>query len=159
MSKANYGERSHPVPMLEPQDLGSTTTATDVVFLTKHHRAIVYVAVGAITGNAVVYLRGCDDAVPTTPAAIATWKYRLTSARGTDNVGAITAGSASGITLTDGTDENKVMVIYVEGEDLNNAGYPAFDLNIDPGSVLLVGVVADLEPRYPQNAQLSAVAA
>lgn len=155
--RSDYGEREHPVPMLEPQDLGSTTTASDVVFLKNYHRAKVLVAVGAITGNAVVYVRGCDDATPTTPAAIAAWKYRLTSAKGTDNVGDVTAGSASGVTLTDGTDENKVMEIFVEGEDLNNASYPAFDVYIDPGTVLLVSAVVLLDPRYPQASQVSAV--
>lgn len=156
--KPDLAERTHVVPMLESQDLGSTTTETDVIFLKNYHRAVVTVNIGAITGNAKVYVRGCDDATPTTPAAIAAWKYRLTSAKGTDSVGAITDGSASGITLTDGTDENKVMEIFVEGDALNAAGYPAFDVQIDPGSVLLVGVVAHLDPRYPQNSQLSAVA-
>ena len=159
MSKVDYGDRMHAVPMLESQDLGSTTTETDVVFLTKHLRAVCFVNVGAITGDAKVYVRGCDDATPTTPAAIAGWKYRLTSAKGTDSVGALMAGAAAGITLTDGTDENKTMVIYVEGEVLNEAGYPAFDIQLDPGTVLLAGVVGYLEPRYPQNAQVSAVAA
>jgi hypothetical protein len=157
--KTDYGSRLHPLPMMAPSDLGSTTTESDVVFLTKHHRAVVTVQIGAITGNAIVYVRGCDDATPTTPAAIAGWKYRLTSAKGTDSVGDLTAGSAAGITLTDGTDENKVMMIYVEGDVLNEAGYPAFDVQIDPGSVLLAGVSALLDPRYPQSSQISAVAA
>lgn len=158
MAKTDYGDRMHAVPMLAPADLGSTTTETDVVFLTKHHRAVCFVAIGAITGNAKVYVRGCDDAVPTTPAAIAAWKYRLTSAVNTDSVGALTAGAAAGITLTDGTDENKVMIIYVEGDALNEVGYPAFDIQLDPGSVLLASVVGYLDPRYPQNSQVSAVA-
>ena len=158
MPKADYGQREHVVPMMASQDLGSTTTETDVIFLKNYIRAKVSIVIGAITGNAVVYVRGCDDATPSTPVAIATWSYRLTSAKGTDSVGAITAGSASGITLTDGTDENKVMEIYIEGDALGAAGYPAFDVQIDPGSVLLVGVVGHLEPRYPQNSQVSAVA-
>ncbi len=158
MPKANYGQRQHVVPLMAPQDLGSTTTDSDVVFLKNYARATVTIPIGAITGNAKVYVRGCDDATPSTPVAIAAWNYRLTSAVGTDSVGAITAGSASGITVTDGTDENKVMEIYIEADALNGAGYPAFDIEIDPGTVLLTSVVAHLDPRYPQNAQLSAVA-
>ncbi len=158
MSKTDYGSRMHVVPMVAPVDIGATTTDSDVVFLTKHLRAVVFVVWGAITGNAKVYVRGCDNATPSTPAAIAGWKYRLTSAVGTDSVGDLTAGSASGITVTDGTDESKVMVIYVEGDVLNEAGYPAFDIELDPGSVWVVGVVGYLEPRYPQDAQISAVA-
>lgn len=154
--QSNFGERTHVVPVLASVDLGSSTTGTDVINAGVNHWIQFIVDVGAITGNAKVYVEECDNVTPSTPTATAKWSYRLTSAVGTDSVGDITAGSASGITLTDGTDENKTMIIDVDPAALT-AGFPYVRLNIDPGSVLLVGVTALCYPRYPQNAQISAV--
>ncbi len=152
----NYQERVHIVPGLAPQDLGSTTTRSDVINAGACLWVQAIIPIGAITGNAVVYVEECDNVTPTTHTETAAWKYRLTSAVNTDSVGAITAGSASGITLTDGTDENKTMIIDIDPSALT-AGYPYVAINIDPGSELFAAVTWVLYPRYPQNAQLSAV--
>lgn len=155
MASGDYAERVHFVPGIAPVDLGSSTTNTDVINAGACHWVQAIIPIGAITGNAVVYVYE-SASVAASGNATAAWKYRLTSAVGTDDLGDITAGSASGITLTDGTDESKVMVIDIDPAGLT-AGYPYVYVALDPGSVLLAGVVFALYPRYPQNEQVTAV--
>lgn len=149
-----YDQGVHVVYLLEPKDLGSSTTATDVVGVKEYSWIQFVCQIGAITGNAVIYLYESTSTTASGSALAAT--YRLTSAVGTDSPGAVTTLTTSGLTLTDGTDENKAVLIDVDPATLT-AGYSYLFLSLDPGSVLLASVVALLKPRFPQETNLSAV--
>lgn len=153
-----YGEFVHVVPAISPVDITTTTTYTDVIGVKEYSWIRFLISFGAITGDTVVVkVYECDDTTPTNSAAIAA-SYRLSSATGTDSMGAITTLAAAGLTIT-ATDDNKVLCIDVNPASLS-AGYPYLRVELDPGasmSACLVSAVALLTPRYPQNAQLSAV--
>lgn len=96
----------------------------------------------------------------TTNAVSQPFKYRLSSAIGSDSWGAITATTAAaGVNIT-GEDDNKMLLIEVDPASLYaldpDAEYA--HLLID-GSGLITnpafGACAILEPRYPQNANLT----
>lgn len=158
MGKLNYGEFVHVIPAISPVDITTTTTYTDVVGVKDNHWLRFLVSFGAITGDTVVVkVYECDDITPTNSTAIAA-KYRLSSATGTDTMGAITALAATGLTIA-ATDDNKVLCVDVDPSSLT-ADYPYVRVELDPGASMtacLVSGVALVIPRYPQNVPQSMV--
>jgi len=153
-----FDETVHVVPVLAPADITTSTTYTDVVGLKEYRRIQFHILFGAITGDTVALtVEECDDTTPTNSSAIA-FKYRKSSAVGTDSMGALTDATTSGITVA-ATDDNKVIIVEVDARDLSD-GYPYVRVALDPGSSMsacVVGATAILEPRYAQSSQLSAV--
>ena len=157
-SRMFVGQEVHVVPVIAPVDITTTTTNTIPVGV-KEYEAIEFIILfGAITTDtAVLKVYECDDTTPTTSTAIA-FKYRKTSAVGTDMTGALTAGTSSGITIAV-TDDNKCVLVDVDPAALTS-GYPYVKLSLDPGAsmtVCVLSAIAILKPRYPQAVQISAV--
>lgn len=151
-------ERIHVIPALEPADITTTTTYTDIVGV-KEYQAIEFVIVlGAITGDTIALtVEECDTIVPANSTAIA-FSYRKSSAAGTDSMGATTAATSSGITVA-ATDDNKIILIDVDPAALTD-GYPYIRVAMDPGASMsecVVGAVCLLTSRYAQATQISAV--
>jgi hypothetical protein len=148
----------HLVPALAPADITTTTTYTDVMGLKEAHEIEIDVLFGAITGDAVTLtVEECDDTTPSNSSAIA-FNYQMSSAMGTDNLGAVTAATTSGITVA-ASDDNKVVRVFVDPSVLSS-GYPYVRVKLDPGASMtacVVGAVALLRDRYPQEVPVSAV--
>jgi len=151
-------ERIHIVPAIAPADITTTTTYTDIIGLKEYHHVEFVIVFGAITGDTIALtVEECDDISASNTTAIA-FRYRKSSAVGTDSMGALTAGASTGITIA-ATDDNKVVLVDVDSSELSS-GYPYVRVKLDPGgsmSALLVGAIAILYPRYAQASQISAV--
>lgn len=153
-----FSENVHIVPALLPADITTTTTYTDVVNVGETQWLQFVLILGAITGDtAVVTVEECSDTTPTGNTAIA-FKYRLSSAVGTDSLGVSTDATSSGVTLA-ATDDNKVLIIDVDPATLS-ATKPYVRAAIDPGasmSAFVVGAIALAEPRYQGATNVSLV--
>jgi len=150
----------HVVPILAPVSITAATN-TDVVGLKEYHAAKFLVPCGALAVNLTVTVLKGTTTVPGASAAIA-FRYRLSSAVGTDTMGAWTAATTTGVALTASTDDGKMLEILVESSELtpvSGTEYPYVMLTLTPASAsaCLVSAVAVLEPRYAQAVPPSAV--
>ena len=105
----------------------------------------------------MVTVEECSDTSATGAAAIA-FSYRLSSATGTDSLGAATAATTSGVTLA-ASDDNKVLIIDVDPATLS-ATKPYVRASVDPGgsaSACVVGSVVLAQPRYAGATNVSLV--
>jgi hypothetical protein len=155
----SFNERRHIVGLATPVDTTSTTVNSDVVNMGKFHGGEFLVYFGTITGDTVVVtVEECDDVTPTNSTAIA-FNYRQSGVTGTsDAYGAITAATSSGVTIS-ATDDDKILAISVDSSELS-AGFPYLRIVADPGgsaSAVEIAILCILDPRYPQNAQITAL--
>jgi hypothetical protein len=141
-------EKYHPIPLIAPVDTAAVTLNSDVIDAGEAIAIAFQVHLGVITGDdLVITVEECDDIVPTTQTAIA-FKYRKSSAVGTDSLGAVTDSLAAGLTVL-AADDNKMIEIYVDPAALT-ADYPYLRVVVDPGasmSVLLAGITVNILPR------------
>ena len=160
MSGFYAGEEVHVVPLLAPVDAGSGTLQSDIIGVKEYLNIQFLVNFGVITGDEVVVtVEECDDTTPSNNTAIV-FKYRKTSAVGTDLTGALTAVTvaATGATMS-ASDDGKAFLIDVDPAALTD-GYPYLRVVANPGgsaSVVLLSIMALVRPRYPQAVQVSAV--
>lgn len=151
-----FMEQTHLVPGFAPADITTTTTYSDVVNAGKTHWVQFHLVCGAITGDtAVVTVEECTAADGTGNTAIA-FSYRLSSAVGTDSLGAVTAATTSGVTLA-ATDDNKVLIVDVDPSTLSDDS-PYVRLAVDPGGSMSAFVVGCTILAEPRNAGTTAVA-
>ena len=151
----NLGQDTHIVPVLAPVSTTAAVT-TDVVGLKEYEEIEFVVAVGALAVNLTVKLT--ESTSTTASGTDVAGKYRLSSAVGTDSMGAVTTLASTGVVLTASTDNNKMLLIDVDPATLTD-GYPYVFLTLTPASAsaCLVSAVALLKPRYPKAVQISAV--
>ena len=159
MSKMNFDERLHIVGLASPVDSAGAAVSSDIVNLVKYHSGTFLVYFGTITGDTIVVtVEECDDVTPSNSTAIA-FSYRLSGATGTsDAYGAKTAAAAGGVTIA-ATDDDKILQIDVNGVELT-AGFPYVRVVATPGgsaSASEIAILCILDPRYPQNAQVTAL--
>ena len=155
----SFNERRHIVGLADPVDTTSSTVTSDIVSLKNYHGGEFLVYFGDITGDTVVVtVDECDDVSASNSTAIA-FNYRLSGATGTsDAYGAITAATSTGVTIS-ATDDNKILAISIDASELS-AGFPCVRIVADPGgsaSAVEIAILCILDPRYPQNAQLTAL--
>lgn len=154
-----FDQDSHIFPVIAPVDTTSTTVNTDVVDAGQSLSPITFgIQFGVITGDEVVVtVEECDDVTPTSTTAIA-FDYRLTSAVGTDSVGAKTAATTTGVTIAAG-DDNKMLLVYVDNRALS-AGRSYVRCVCNPGgsaSVCLISGFVALNPVYGRGTITSQV--
>ncbi|MBT3274195.1 MAG: hypothetical protein HN368_13640 [Spirochaetales bacterium] len=158
MAKYYNDEEVHVVPLIAPVDTAAVAVNTDVVNLENYHNVQFIIPLGVVTGDTIAAtVEECDDTTPSNSTAIAFY-YRLSSAVGTDSMGARAVATTAGVTVA-ATDDNKVLIIDVASDELTD-GFPYVRAVLTPGgsmTVLLVGAVAIMRPRYPQAVQVSAV--
>ena len=160
---SRFTEKLQIVPVWAPQISTVADSETLHVALDKAHWVTFLVQYGALTtdtsdaGSIKLYSTTASN---TTSNAIAqTFKYRLSSAAGTDAWGAITAGAAATGVVVAATDDNKALLIDVDPSEILALDSDAewvhllIDLSLQTGS--LVSAAAIVEPRYPQNANLT----
>lgn len=148
----------HIVHCISPVDTTSNAANGDVVHAAEAHEVEFLVLFGTITGDdAVVTVEECDDTTPSNSSAIA-FNYQKGAALGTDTMGAVTAATTSGVTMS-ATDDDKILRCYVDPATLSS-GYPYLRVVVTPGgsmSACEVAAVAILRKRYPQEVPSSAV--
>jgi hypothetical protein len=149
----------HVVPLLAPVSITGATNS-DVVGLKKYHAGKFVVACGALAVDLTITV---SKSTSTTASGTAiAFKYRETSAVGTDVVGAWADALSSGHVLTGTTDNGITTEILIDGADLtpvSGTEYPYVFVTLTPasGSACVVGVCAILEPRYAQAVPPSSV--
>lgn len=156
-----YAEGLKVLPILKPQDIVATATATSYVDLDQINWATFLVQFGNIastdsTGEVVVTVE-CSTAGSSnaTESQIA-FQYRLSAAVDTDTMGAITAATAAGGAAVNNTSDNTLLVIDLDPAAVaaNAATMRYVRVVITPTSEVtatLVNAVFIGEPRYPGN--------
>lgn len=164
--KLNMAEDIQVFPILAIADITTTATATSYVNLAKLGMGQLEIEVnfGAITptdatGECVVTVEA--NAVNDTSSsdndegAIA-FNYRLSSAAGTDSMGALTAAASTGKAIS-GTDDNKTLLVYVDPAVAAKKFVRAvLTPTADMTTTCVVGAVARFVPRKAQASQSSA---
>jgi hypothetical protein len=158
-----YAEKLQIVPLFQPQ--ASTVVDLETAHMKiKNAQWISFLCIwSSLTSdstdlvNVMVYT---STAATTTSAVAQPFKYRLSSAVGDDLWGTITsATAAAGVNIT-ATDDNKLLLIDVDPAPLlaldSDAEYAHLLIN-GVGAVTnpTFGVVGFMEPRYPQNLNLT----
>lgn len=161
MRNLRFAEGLHIVPVLAPADIVATDVGTEFVDMSLFHHVSFLLQFGGMTSDstdtATVTVEACPIGTTSdsTEAAIA-FNYRLSSAVATDSMGAITAATAAGVAVT-AADDNKLLIVDVDAEAVAAAVsgtgryVRAFITTNAEMASCLVGALAVLEPRYPQN--------
>ena len=159
-----YGQLENAIPLVSPQDIAATATATPFVALKTAHAIAFQVQFGAITSasadqNIVVTVEAATAAATGGESAIA-FKYRLSGAVGTNTLGALTSATTSGATIAS-TDDNKTLWVYLQASEiaaaLADASHVRAVITPDAGySATLVAVNAYIKPRYQSVTMTSA---
>jgi hypothetical protein len=162
-----YAEKLQPVMLYEPKSTTLTDTETAHVKLKNAQWVTFMVYWGARTSNAVTgggNIRVYSSSAATTTSAVAQpFKYRLSSVMGGSTWGAISDATTAGYTLsnpsTDGTIVNQMLLIDIDPavirKNQSGANYAHVWLSPVADGSNVMGVFAFVEPRFPQNANLS----
>ena len=155
-----FAEKLQPVLLRQPQ--ASTTE-----FVSQHvrMRAAQWVTFMAVWGtrttdgttNPFNFRVFASTAATTVSATAQPFKYRLSSALGTDSWGNITAATAAGVNVDEGV-INRLLIIDVDPASITKADANFVHLRVDgrgDGTNPAFGIVGFVEPRFPQNANLS----
>lgn len=149
MGKKNLGEQVHYVPLLASVALSASSDTYGInMGLFNHVDFIINLGLLA-TANFTLTAEECTAADGTGATAVAA-QYRVSDAVNTDGMGAVTALTTSGLTVTDGTYDGETIIVTVDSEDLS-AGYPYARVTMtDPGTAdALISITAACYPRYP----------
>jgi hypothetical protein len=149
-----FSERYKIVPCCESADQGAGGIDSQSINMGKVHLACFMLNFGAITSDDTlkVYV-GASTATKTTAVA---FSYRLAAADTksalSDTLGAFTAATTSGITLTAATYDHKLLIVEVDSQAIADAT-PWVTLEIaGSATVQNVSIVAICEPRFGSNA-------
>ncbi len=163
---SNYGEFENIIPLIAPQDITTTATASAYVDLKTVHSMSFLLFFGSITATSAdqaitVTVECVTAAASASNEAKVAFNYRLSSAIGADAMGAKTAATAAAGASVATTDDNKILLINVDpavvAATLTDARFVRVVITPDAGaSATLVAALAVLSPRYKQNAMVSA---
>ena len=153
------------IPLLAPQDIGSTANAGIYMDLKNAQKAFFLVIFGAITSATAT-----DEFVITIEAATAEagaeaqvdFRYRKSGALGAKTWGAVTTvAAATGLGMGADDSDNMMVMIEVDPDALAANDYRYVRLVLDDNvdmEACLVTVVGILEARYKQTTHISATA-
>lgn len=153
-----YAEPLKVLPILAPQNIVASATATSYVDLDNANWCSFWVQFGAMTSDStdvctVTVEASTAGSSNATEAAIA-FQYRLSAAVDTDTMGAITAATTAGVAVT-AEDDNKGLWIDVDPSAVAVTADRRFlRLVLTPNAEMAscnVGVTALIEPRYKGN--------
>jgi len=156
----NLSEIVHVVTAIAPNaDLYDTAQTTDWISL-KNYNSIMFVIQHGVgtTGTATITVKMASDASGTGATAIP-FTYRRVAATGTSDVeGATTDATASGFTITAGS--NQVYIIEVNAEELDNTkpfvALTATEVVNSPVAGAILAILG--QARYPGSTHLTAIA-
>lgn len=167
MKDARFGVNTKFVMLTAPVDAAATANKSAYVDLKNANWATFLVPFGVITATsadqAVIVTLECSTAAASNATEVQLpFKYRASAAVNTDTgLGAITSATAAGGASIATTDDAKLLLIdldpaVIDGL-LTDGRWVRVVVTPDAGaSVTLVGVIAALDPMYPQLTQLSA---
>ena len=158
--KLNFAEEVHVLPLKAPSDIVATATATNYVKIANLGNGQLELAFdfGVVTstdstGEVVVTIEANDvndtSSSDNNEGAIA-FNYRLTAAVGTDNMGAITAATATGVAVPN-TGDNKLLLCYVDPAVAAKKYVRGVITPTAETTVCIVGAQARFIPRFAQN--------
>lgn len=154
-----YSERVHVIPVLAPIDIIATDVNTDIVDAGEITRGFFVINFGVITGDTcTLKVYECDNNTPSNATSIA-FNYRLSSAVGTDVMGAITAATAAAGYVAPASVDGMCVVIDIDPAMLSQ-GYPYVKVALVTGgsmSACLVSANFVAEPRNAQSVTASMV--
>jgi len=160
-----YAEGLKVLPVLAPVDTAATAVNTSSVNLNEAHWITFLVQLGNFTSDSTdtVQITVESSTADSTAAGdtAQVFNHRLASAVATDNMGAISTATSSGVELGASSDDDKLLVVDVDPAVLTAADVDAnfVKVVITPSSdtaILLVDVIAVVEPRYPGNSMRTA---
>jgi len=156
-----FGQISHIFPVLTPIDKTTAAWNTALVDMANAHRCTFIVHFGVITStSAAPTITMLASTVGTTVGATAiAFKYRVSATLLTDTLGAITDATSAGV-LTTTSDDGMIYLIDVDpalvaGKTDGRWVYLSVAGNAYR-SACVVGVCADVEPRYIATSPTSA---
>jgi hypothetical protein len=166
-----YGQITQLVPLLTPQNIGTTATKSAFVNLGGAHRCTFIIPIGVLTATSIdqpltVTVKAASSAASTLAVAIP-FNWRLSGAVGTDTWSAIGSAQAAGLALlpTGGAapvGASCTLIIDVDPAIVRAAvvsltgKYAYVTLTPDAGMTATnVAVLAELEPRYIQTSPVS----
>ena len=159
--KMAHAEVLKVLPLLAPQDIAATATGSSYIDLNQCVGLVEFeVNFGALTATdstdgVVITIEGSTAGASSDTNTAIAFQYALSSAVNTDSMGAITAATAAGVTLTSGSNDNMTLLCYVDPAVLT-AGVTdgrwarVYLTPTSDQTVSLVSVVARYTPRYAQ---------
>lgn len=157
------------IPLLIPLDrtaIAANTPYIDLKLVNELSFLVYYGALtGASTGDAVTVTVECSSTSASSASEVAiAFKYRKSSATGTNAWGDVTDATSSGVTLAENADDNKALLIQVDPAVVyaakSDARYvrvaltPAGSYSASTGCV-----VAFVDPIYKQATMISSATA
>ena len=171
MSQFRLGENYKIMPVLAPVDAAATAGVSAFVDMDMLHWLSFIIPFGNMTSDdsdiVTIKVRcSTEDTSATTEPMEIDFFYRISSAVGTDSLGAVTAGTSDGIgTSDDGINasafDNKVLIIGVDAQTVaakaaTSGGNRWVSFSYAPtGPITLMGAIAIGEPRYAGTSQPS----
>lgn len=161
MKDIRFGENLKPVMVLAPQNIVATATATAYSDLKLAQHLTYIVSLGAMTSDStdtVTITLECSTAGSSNATEVATgFKYRLSSAIGTESYGAISSATSDGVALAADSADTKILLVDVDPAAIANVGadYRFVRLVATPNAEMgscFIGANAFVEPRYAGNA-------
>ena len=162
---AELGMYENVIPLLVPADRTATATATPFVDLKSAHEMAFLVYFGALTGGSsgdtlAITVEAATAAASGSEAAVP-FSYRKSGATGANSWGAVTAATATGMTLDESADDNKAVLIQIDPAAVQAAKEDArwVRLVLTPTALYAASVgcvLAILKPRYKQVDMVSA---
>lgn len=146
----NLAELAHVVPLLEAEDHGAGVDF-DSIHLGKIHQALIIIAFGDITGDAVLTIN--TGATAGTKTTAETFRYRLSSAdlknASADLYGAWSTSAS--LTLTAATYNDRILQIQVNSDEFTAAQPWLTGALSSAASNIFASVVAVCVPRHVGN--------
>lgn len=163
MGDLRYSEGLKVIPILSPVALGATALDTEYVDMQLNHWASFLIHFGATTSDTsdtVTVTVLCSSVSTSETGDRIPFNYRLSSYFENDDMGAITAATSDGVTLTSSTDPSvsladRLLQIEVNADELpakkSDGRYLTVVITPTADVVGVVSAIAVLEPRYPGN--------
>jgi len=158
MGKMNVAQEIHIVPVTSTASISADLICPHINM--KEYEKVEFILhLGALaTANFVLFVTQSAVTAGSSATAIAA-RYRKTAVGGTDTLGDVTALPATGLTLTDGTDDLLTFIIDVDSSDMTTEDKPYVGLFFDdPGAAdAVVTVIALCWPKYPKETNANAL--
>ena len=167
MKDNRFGFGEQIVPLKAPIDAAATDFATPYVNLKNalHCTFVLYFGVTTAASadqNLIVTVEAATAAASNATEVALPFKYRLSGATGTDSWGAVASATATGYSADTTTIDGKVLLIDLDPATIEathgqrGSNFVRVVVDLDAGNTVnLIGVLAVLDPMYPQVTVLS----
>lgn len=155
-----YVQDYHVLPVLAPADITTNNTNTQFVNVSGALWVEWHCMIGNIAGDTYDFtVEACTSNATSGGATEITvpFSYRLSSAVGTDTMGAVTACSSAAAAPVAAGDDNKLLILSLNPADLDEGyNYARVHIAYNSGTNCVVGVNALMLPVYASQSMLSA---